>query len=169
MEISDRLGKLATFYHREARKCSRSRAYLAATVMQVSAFEAALQAMCFLYSDEVKRTTIYQHKRFRGKRYKALEFKLYELIKIADELSWFPAKRASWDGKRKTLAGFSHEIRGLRNFVHPGVWAREHPDTTKFSKALYDDIYEVWEVATDWLVHKVHESLRKSMVRKGLL
>jgi hypothetical protein len=165
MEISDRLGKLAGFYHREARKCVRGRSYFGACVMQVAAFEAVLQAMCFLYRDHVKKTTIYQKKRFRKKRYKALEFTLYELIKIAEDLSWFPSKRVFWAGRRTTLAGFSHEIRKLRNFVHPGAWAKERPDTTKFSKEVYDAVYEVYDVATSWLLHRVHESMSKRRQR----
>jgi hypothetical protein len=165
MEISDRLGNLATFYHREARKCSRVRAYIAASTMQGAALEAVLQAMCFLYPNEVKKTRVYQRKKFQGQRYKALEFKLYHLIKIAEELAWFPPQRVTWGGKRKTLAGLSHEVRELRNFVHPGKWAREHPNTTKFGKGVYDAVYEVFEVATDWLLHRVHESLRAHMKR----
>jgi hypothetical protein len=169
MGISDRLLKLATFYNREARKCSRGRAYLGATIMQVAAFEASLQSMCFMYPNDVKKTTVYMRKRFRGKRNKALEFSLYELIRIADELSWFPQRRVAWGGKRTTLAGFSHEIRQLINFVHSGVWAREHPDTTKFSKGVYNAVYEVFDVATSWLLHRVHQSLRKRMEREGLI
>jgi len=57
MHISDRLIEIATFYNSEARRCVKSRGYLAASIMQVSALEAALQAMCFLYPKEVKRTT----------------------------------------------------------------------------------------------------------------
>jgi hypothetical protein len=168
MNISDRLGKLATFYHREAGKCSCGRAYLAACVMQGAALEASLQAMCFLYPKDVKKTTVYQKKKFRKKRSKALEFTCYELINIADELSWLPPKRVTW-GKRTTLAGFAHEFRKLRNFVHPSVWAREHPDTTKFTKEVYDVVYEIFDVANSRLQHRVHESLRKQMKREGLL
>jgi hypothetical protein len=47
VEISDRLTKLASFYHREARKCLKGRAYLAACVMHGAALEASLHAMCF--------------------------------------------------------------------------------------------------------------------------
>jgi len=169
MEISDRLGKLAGFYQREARKCARARAYFAASVMQAAALEAALQAMCFLYPEHVRKATVYQRKKFVGKRYKALEFNLYQLIKVAEELAWFPLKRATWAGKRKTLAGFAHDVRELRNFVHPGKWAREHPNTTKFTRGTYAAVYEVCEVATDWLVHRVHETLRAHMKREGML
>lgn len=164
MHISDRLIEIATFYNSEARRCVKSRSYLAATIMQVSALEAALQAMCFLYPKEVKRTTIFQRKRFKGGRYRAVEFSLYELINIADELVWFPAKKINW-GKRTTLAGFAHEIRKLRNFVHPGVWARERAPT-KFSKENYGVILEVFDVATSWLVHRAHQSLHNRMQKE---
>jgi hypothetical protein len=169
MEISDRLSKLAIFYDREARKCVRGRAYLAGCVMQGAAQEALLHSMCFLFPDDVKKTTVYHKKEkrgFRRKRNKALEFNYTQLINIADELSWLPPRRITW-GKRTTLAGFAHEVRKLRNYVHAGVWAREHPNTMKFTKAVYDVVYEIYEVTNSWLLHSVHESLRKSMERKG--
>jgi hypothetical protein len=165
MNISDRLSQLATSYHREAHKCSSGRAYLGATVMQVAALEAGLHAMCFLFPREVKRTAVYASKRFRGKRNRALEFTLYQLIKIADELSWFPPKHAIWGGKRATLAGFSHEIRKVRNCVHPAVWATDHSDL-KFTKGVYGIVYEVCDVATSWLLHRVERSLLKAMERE---
>jgi len=168
MEISDRLGKLATFYNREAQRCLKGKAHLAATIMQVSALEAALQSMCFIYPNDIKRTSVYQRKKFKRKRYRALEFNLYQLIEIAEELSWFPAKTAIWGGKRSALAGFVHEARKLRNFVHPGVWARERTPT-KFSKKVYEVIEEIFDVATSWLVHRVERDLRKQMRKEGLL
>jgi len=168
MEISDRLGKLANFYTREARKCLKGRAYLAACVMQGSALEARLQAMCFVFGADVKRTVTHQKKRFRRKRSKALDFTFWELINIADELGWFPEKKVTW-GKRTTLAGFAHELRKLRNYVHPGVWAPEHPRTMRFTKGVYGVVYEIFEVASSWLLHRIHQDLRKRMAREGIL
>ena len=168
MYISDRLIKLAVFYHREGIRCLRGRAYLAACVMQGAALEASLQAMCFLYPEQVKKTSVYQRKQFRKKRNKALEFKYYELINIADELSWFPSERITW-GKRTTLAGFAHELRKLRNYVHPGLWAPEQPNSTKFTKRVYGVAYEIFDVANSWLEHRVNERLRSKMKREGLL
>ena len=158
MEISERLSKLALFYHREAKKCVNGRAYLAACVMQGAALEASLHGMCFLYPNQIKKTAVYKRKKFRRKRNKALDFKYYELIDIADELSWFPAKLITW-GKRTTLAGFVHELRKLRNYVHPGVWAPEHPETMKFTKAVYNVVYEIFDVANSWLLQRVLEDL----------
>lgn len=156
MNISDRLNDLMLSYHREARRCLRAKAYLAATVMQVAAFEAGLQAMCFLYPEEVKRTTVYVKKRFRGKRHRALEFSLHQLINIADELGWFPSKRIRWAGKRTTVAGYSHEIRRVRNYVHPGEWARDRADPLRFTKGVYGVVNEVIDVANSWLLHKIY-------------
>jgi len=57
MEISDRLSKLAVFYHREAKKCTKGKACLAACVMQGAALEASLHTMCSLYPAQIKKTT----------------------------------------------------------------------------------------------------------------
>ena len=133
--------------------------------MQVSVLESALMAMCFLYPFQLRRTTVYKNKKFRRKRSKALDFTLFELIRIADELGWFPPKVITW-GKRATIAGFAHEIRKLRNFVHPGVWAAERTGTTRFDKATFEVVYEIYEVANSWLVHHVETKLAKSLMRE---
>lgn len=166
MDISDRLSKLANYYHHEAERCARGRAYLGAAAIQVAALEALLHAMCFLYPSAVKRTTVYARMRFRRRRNKALDFKLYQLINIASELGWFPHKQVTWGGRRANLAGFAHEMRDLRNYVHPGKWAPENSDTTKFTRATYLVASEIIEVARGWLLEQVHESLRRS-IRRG--
>lgn len=166
MNISDRLIETAGLYYREAGKCRRARAYLAACVMQVSVLETVLLAMSFLYPSQVRRTLVYKGKRFRRKRSKALDFTLFELIKIADELGWFPPKVITW-GRRTTLAGFAHEIRKLRNFVHPGVWAGERPGTTRFNRSTFEVVYEVYDVANSWIIHHVESNLAKRLMRKG--
>ena len=76
--------------------------YLTVVVMQVSALEGALQALCAMYPDEVKTTSIYKQKKFRRKRSRALELTLHQLIEIAAELSWFPAKGIIWAGKQRS-------------------------------------------------------------------
>ena len=129
-----------------------------------AALEASLHGMCFLYPENVKQTLIHQRKRFRRKRSKALDFTFKELIDIADELGWFPPKEVTW-GKRTTLAGFAHELRKLRNYVHPGVWAPEQPTTMKFTKATYRVVYEISTIARSWLLHRIHESLRKRIMK----
>jgi len=167
--ISERLQKAARLYHREAGKCLRGKAFLAACVMQAAALEGLLQAMCFLYPREIKKTTAYQRKAkrgFRRKRNKALDFNYSELINIAAELSWFPSKRMIVWGRRTNLAGFVHELRGLRNYVHPGVLApKDRP--LKFTKGVFNVVFEIFEVANNWLLHHVETSIRKRRARDG--
>lgn len=169
MTTSDRLNALATFYDREARKCERAHAYLAASIMQAAALEAALQAMCFSYPEQVKKTLVNLRKRFRGKRNRALEFSLNDLINIAAELGWFPPKVLTLGKKKTSLTKLAHEIRQVRNLVHSGKWAREHPGTTKINKQLYLAVAEVFDVSTSSLLQRVEQSLLKRMKREGLL
>jgi hypothetical protein len=136
--------------------------------MQAAGLEASLQAMCCLYPGHVKKTTAYQRKHFHGKRNRALEFTLNELINIASELGWFPAKTISFARRKTNLTELAHQVRLIRNLVHPGVWAREHPGTTKPNKHMYVAVYEVFDVATSWLLHRVEQSLRRRMEREGL-
>lgn len=166
---SDRLGRAATQFRREAKRCLKGKAYLAAVVMEVSALEASLQAMCTVYPDEVKKTTVYQRKKFRRKRDKALEFTLSQLINIAREVGWFPPKLFTWAGKRADVAGFTHEIREVRNFVHPGRWAKERDSTMKFSKGTYNVVLEVCDTASSWLLHRIEQSFIKGMEREKRL
>jgi hypothetical protein len=166
--MSDRLSKLARAYHNEAGRCLRGKAFLAACVMQGAALEALLQAMCFLYPEAVKKTVVYQKKLKRGfqrKRNRALDFKYVELINIAAELEWFPPRKIVVWGKRTNVAGFVHELRKLRNYVHPGVWAPEQKPL-KFTKGVFNVVFEIFEVANDWLQHHVHKSLLKGVERR---
>lgn len=169
MNISDRLIQLFDSYKREARRCLRGKAYLGAVVMEVAAFEAGLQAMCFLYPDEVKRTSVYTKKLkrgFRRKRSKALEFTLNQLIDIADEAGWFPPRKFTWAAKRTTIAGFSHEIRDARNCVHPARWSRDRTDPLKFTRGVHGVVIEVIEVANSWLLGRVEKDLSQAMERE---
>ena len=169
MFMSDRLHRLARVYHIEAKKCVRGKSYLAACVMQGAALEAVLQAMCCIYPEAVKKTTAYQKRLKRGfqrKKNRALDFKYVELISIAAELGWFPPKRSVVWGRRTNVAGFVHELRKMRNYVHPGVWAPERKGTTKFTKRLAMAALEIFEVAHDWLLHHVEKNLADSIERR---
>jgi len=163
---SDRLLRAGTSYHREAGRCLKAKAYFAASVMQMSVLEAALQAMCSMYIDEVKNTSVYQKKRFKRKRDRALELSLYQLINIARELNWFPPKTITVWGKRTDVAGFVHEARMLRNLLHPAVRANQR-NPPNFSKGTWNVIYEIFEVANSWLLHHVHRNILRRMEREA--
>jgi len=134
--------------------------------MQVASLEAVLQAMCAIYAKDVKNTFVYQNKKFRRKRDRSLEFTLNQLIDIARELQWFPRKQFTWAGKRADVAGFTHEIRKLRNFVHPSRMAMDRGDPLRFTKRVFDVTFEIFDVAHSWLLHRIHQGLRKAMERE---
>ncbi|HUI77516.1 MAG TPA: hypothetical protein VLY24_06355 [Bryobacteraceae bacterium] len=165
MGTFDRLMKLANMYHREVRRCLKGKAYLGATIMEVSALEAALQAMCLLYWQDVKKTNVCKGKRFRRKRNLALDFSLNQLIEIAAELSWFPPKRVTWAGKRTTIAGFTHEARKVRNLVHPGEYGRKEWERFTVTKGVHGVVDEICDVATSHLRYRVEQQLLQRMNR----
>lgn len=166
MEIVDRLSKLAGYYLQEARRCKKNRGFFAASVMEVAALEAVLQSMCFIYSNEIRKTTTFAKKKFRRKRYKALDFSLFELIKIAEELNWFPNKKIAWAGMRKNLIGYLHETRGIRNLIHPGEWARQRSLPLKIYKGTYLFVNETVDVVNSLLLRRVNSEILKSL-KKG--
>lgn len=167
MDINDRLINVINKYRREARKCEKAKAYLGASIMQAAALEASLQAMCFLYPADIKKTSTYKRKPFKGKRYKALEFSLSQLINIAEEANWFTGKTIILGRKQTTLRELAHEVRNIRNLVHPGKWARELKSAEKVNRKLYEAVYEICDLATSWLLHRINESLRRRMEKKS--
>jgi hypothetical protein len=45
------------------------------------------------------------------------------------------------------------------------VWAPERPGTVKFTKRVYGVVYEIFDVANSWLLHRVNISLSKGIER----
>jgi hypothetical protein len=163
MNINDRLIDVINKYRREARKCEKAHAYLSASIMQAAALEASLQAMCFLYPADIKKTPVYQRKRFKSRRYKAFDFSFSQLINIAGEADWFPNKIITLGRKQTTMRELAHEVRNIRNLVHPGKWARELKSTEKVNRKLYESVYEICDVATSSLLERIYKSMRNRM------
>ena len=68
--------------------------------------------------------------------------------------------------KAATIGGFAHEIRRVRNYVHPGEWARGRPKPLKFTKRVYGVVDELVDVANSWLLHRLEKSLLGAMSRE---
>ena len=146
-DISERLGKLARFITVKLNDVPREKELLL-RCLRSAALEAMLHAMCCLYSEAVRRTQVYQRRNFKPKkRFRSLEFSLYELIKIAKELSWFPPKRILWAGKRGDLALFVQGMREIRNHLHPAKWARQRSVPITYKKANFAFVEEIFEIS----------------------
>ena len=118
--------------------------------------------MCYVEDRAVRRTPTYKQKRFRSRRNRFFEFNLYQLISIAGELKWIPAKEIPLNGRKITLQELLHAARDTRNTIHPAVWAKEGgPSGTR--KSTCEFIFEVFEVTREWLFHHMHTSLRRTM------
>ncbi len=163
MRIDERLVKLAVFYDKEALRCAKARAYFAATVLESAALEAMLYGMCALFLEDVKRTSVYKNWKFKTKRNRFLEFKFAHLIKIAQELAWFPAKQARWVGRRGDLAYFTHGMRDIRNHIHADKWARQISLPINYRKGSWEMVKEIFEVAHSWLTHHLNKRLLRSI------
>jgi len=168
VDTSDRLAKMSLFYHREAERCADNRAYFAACIFTGAALEALLLSMCYVEDRAVRRTPTYKQKRFRSRRNKFFEFNLYQLISIAGELKWIPAKEIGLNGRKTTLQELLHAARDTRNTIHPAVWAKEG-GPLRMRKSTYEFIFEVFDVTREWLLHHVHASLRRRMHEEGIL
>jgi hypothetical protein len=112
IDISDRLGKMAKFYHREAERCTSNRAHFSACILAAAALEASLLSMCYLEDRQVRSTSIYKQEKFNSKRNRFLEFNLFQLINIATELKWIPSKEIRVNGRKTTLETLVHIVRG---------------------------------------------------------
>ena len=105
---------------KEAQKCSRAGAYLAAVVMMGSILEGVLLHKVETHPERANRANSSPKHRGTGKPKPIHEWGLSALIDVAHELGWLQG-----DVKR-----FSHALRESRNLVHPYMerLQRDKPD-----------------------------------------
>ena len=118
--------------------------------------------MCYIEDRAVRRTRTYKQTRFKLKRNRFSEFKLYHLINLACELKWIPAKEIQLKGRKTTLQKLLHAARGKRNTIHPYAWAKER-GPRRIGKSTYESTFETIDVTREWLLHHVYTSLRRKM------
>lgn len=162
IDTPDRLAKISVFYHREAKRCANDRAYFAACIFTGAALEAMLLSMCYVEDRAVRRAPTYKNRKFRSKRNRFFEFKLYQLINIAAELKWIPATEIRLNGRKTTLQRLLHAARQTRNMIHASAWANEG-GPSRMRKSDYESIFEIFDVTRDWLLQHIYASLRRRM------
>ncbi len=148
----DFLLRLLAIYIDEANKCEKNRVYFAGCIVLGVGIEACLLAMAKWYPEKARRTKTYQQQ----KKKKMDELGLFELIKIALDLHWITPK----------LGKSLHEVRKIRNLVHPGKHLRFETGAL-VSRSNYQFCRRTFEVLSETLNHEVEESIRKQMIREG--
>lgn len=149
-------------YHREARRCRDSKAYLAGCVMAGAALEALLLAMVSMYGDELPDHLI---PRPKGKAKRLLKWTLAEMIRAARSASWLPSGLeldARWDGRRAQIGDYAEVLHQIRNLVHAARYLQDHSPRRVTRKYLQQSL-EILDASRSHLEAKVHESLRKDM------
>jgi alkanesulfonate monooxygenase SsuD/methylene tetrahydromethanopterin reductase-like flavin-dependent oxidoreductase (luciferase family) len=159
----EKLGDIMVLYRAEARRCRRSKAFLAGCVMVGAALEAALLNMAECYPEEARASA----KAPRGN--KALtQWNFAELLDVAKDLGWLPARfireQDEFDSEIALVGDYAEVVREIRNLVHAGRYVADYRDTDVTRKHLTLSL-EVLQAAVDHLLAKVEGSLRPKLAR----
>lgn len=163
MDKLTKLSNIATKLNNDAKKCATYKSYFAASLLATSSLEAILIGMCYCFSEKAKLSKIYKYhgdkKGFKRKNDRFTELTLYELIKIADELSWIPSEDIKINHKKTVKFNeLLYYVRDMRNLIHPGKMVIEMPKYN-FNKQDFDRIYEIIEVTREILYKKLIDSI----------
>lgn len=113
---------LVRVYWEEARHCWDAGAGHGFVVFTASALEAALLALCLEHEAEIRSQAGDWDER------EVTRWVLKTLVDAALAMGWLPNRDAS--AGEMDLAGFVDTLRGVRNWVHPGISVREARETT---------------------------------------
>ncbi len=155
--------RLSRLYHREAKRCAVSKAYLGGCVLAGAALEALLIAMVHLYGEEIEAAG--RVAKTKGKPKRLLDWNLGELLHAAAGASWLPAglkPGSQWSARRARIGDHAAALRQTRNLIHPGRYLRDHFRSRVTAKYLSHSL-EVLGIAVKHLEARVHESLRRSL------
>lgn len=155
--------RLSRIYYREAHKCKDGKAYLAGCIMIGAALEASLLAFANCYPDEALHSTVAPTK--RGSIKPLAEWSLAELLAVAKERGWLPSALSlneQWATRRAHIGDYAEALRQIRNLVHPLRYMLDLP-RKRITKRYLEASFEIFEVATEYLMSKTGESLRAAL------
>jgi len=130
--------KITNRYREEAKKCFENRCYLTSFIAWGAALEGVLLAMCFCYSERVRKTKVYGKYKNKTKKKKNLflELSLNDLLKIADELKWIPFQEKIEDVG--IVKDWVYWVKQTRNLVHPAKWLKQD--------RYFDDLHKLIKI-----------------------
>ena len=157
----EHLMQLCRLYRREADRSMKAKAYLAGCVMIGAALEADLVAMCSCYFDEIKAELIPKDR--NGKPKHLLNWTFFQLLRIARECGWLPARLKmdeDLDQKRAHIGDYTVVLKNVRNLVHSSCYLTDFTKS-RLTKRWMEMCFEILEVASDHLQAKIHASIRE--------
>lgn len=164
-ELYNEVLRLARYYYREAKKCRNSGAFLAGCIMIGAAFEAFLIAFVNCYPNEAIASEVAPRQRKVPKP--LLDWSLADLLAVAKERNWLPSRLSpddEWDEARAEIGDYAEVIRHIRNLVHPARYALDLP-RKRITKRYLESVFEILNVANDYLLNKIEDSLREALER----
>ncbi len=159
-DVFNEIIRLSRQYHREAEKCSDSKAFLAGCVMIGAAFEAILLSFANCFPDEAFNSISAPRKKRSVKP--LIDWSLADLLRVAKERNWLPSALSTeeeWDATRAKIGDYGELIRQIRNLVHPAIYAVDMT-RKRITKKYLEHVFEILEVANEYLMYKNNESLR---------
>jgi hypothetical protein len=157
-EQEQELLRLSRFYWQEAKRCEKSKAYLAGCVMLGSALETFLMLMVNIFEDEAEQTGRIPMR--KGKPKPLLEWNLAELLSVGKAANWLPAAldpNDRWNGRKAGAGDYAEVVRQLRNLAHP---ARYHEDLAakRFTGKYLRMQFQFMLLCRNWLADRVRQS-----------
>jgi len=167
-DVYNEVVRLARQYHREAEKCRDAKAFLAGCVMIGAAFEAMLLSFVNCYPEEAAKSTAAPRK--KGTIRPLIDWSLANLLAVTKERNWLPSALSTdddWDDAKAQIGDYGELIKEIRNLVHPARYAIDWPHR-RITKKYLEAVFEILDVANDYLLHKIHSSLREAIEREEL-
>lgn len=131
-----------------------------------AALEASLLAFANCYPEETLSSEVKPVR--RGSPKPLIDWGLSELLAVAKDKGWLPAKLSldeNFEEERAQIGDYAEVVRQIRNLVHP---ARHIQNLAGESLSL-DHLalcFEVLQAATDWLLDRIGMDLRDALEKE---
>jgi len=162
---------IAILYKGEARKCYLGKAYLAGCILMGAALEGVLLATLNTVPQLISDAKGVPHK--DGKIKPLEDWKLEELIRVAEYIGWLPtflSSESKWNKINIPKGDYVRLVQQIRNLVHPIEYEIKF-GRKKVTKKYLDACFDIVDSAVIHLsaIIKINLSeLRKEKKRRGL-
>lgn len=155
--------RLINAYDREVQRCTKARAYYAASAFLGAQLEGMLLGMCDLFPEDVRKWFAKLPPKERRKKNAIDRWDLDTLFRVARDLEWLPA-RSNPRGHYK-IGDWVNLIKEMRNLVHPGRHLRDYPKL-RIGNTHLRDAKDVFNAANSWLMAKIGDDLERAIKRE---